>query len=300
MPYESGSLCPRLLAAEGATVIGCHQVQLRSNTEAITQHQQWPSSELLFILFLFISRWSRQDSECIFGFISWAKGLNDVRIQHKRRVHSGWSPGLPSTSEEKRKCKPQIPVLGFTPKSAFWGGVLHSAQPWRKNKEPHCLPLGPIYPLRRVAGLPTTDHGALTGAPCSGVGAGICLTNHFSSWVILMVQRESPCKSLGDRGCCPSPVYGLSLLGHSTTLEMTPSWITSMVSGGYRPGARDGRLWNVHKGGYGHFLPYSNEANKMVLETCSTCFEEEGRLSSIPFKESSAVCLVTNVSWKMP
>lgn len=94
--------------------------------------------------------------------------------------------GLPSTSEEKRKCKPQIPVLGFIPKSAFWGGVLHSAQPWRKNKEPQCLPFGPIYPLRRVAGPPTTDYGALTGATCSGVGAGICLTSHFSSWV----QRE--------------------------------------------------------------------------------------------------------------
>lgn len=118
----------------------------------------------------------------------------------KEEYTAGWSPGLPSMSEEK-KCKPRIPVLGFTPKSAFWGGVLHSAKPWRRNKEPQCLLFRPIYPLRRVAGPPTTDHGALTGASCSGLGAGVCLTSHCSSWVYNGPERESLQETRG-RGCC--------------------------------------------------------------------------------------------------
>lgn len=52
-------------------------------------------------------------------------------------------------------------------------------------------------------------------------GGGRDLSNQ--PFLLLGPERESPCKRLGDRGCCPSPVYGLSLLGHSTTLEMTPS-----------------------------------------------------------------------------
>lgn len=140
--------------------------------------------------------------------------------------------------------------------------------------------------------------------------AEISLTSTASLCCIIVLRRV-PAKSCGILGHRGQRVLSLqllletslvclwSLLGHSTTLEMMHSWVTSMLPGGYQPRARNGGRGMGMEGDYGLSLPCSNEANKMVCWAWSTCFEGKGHLSNIPFQESltGQVCLVTNVRW---
>lgn len=266
MPCESGSLCPRLQRVQQSLVVtkcsseATQRLSPSTNSDLAQGFSSSSFSSFLAeagkILNVYLASFREQKALMTFEY--------SVKQEHTQ-------VGLlasPVRQSQRGNANLKSQCWGSPQSQPFGVGFCILLSPGGRTRNPTACLSDPFIPSQGWLARPQQTMEPWQEQPAQGSGRD--LSNQ--PFLLLGPERESLQETRGQRVLSLTCLWSLSAWPqHNSGNDAFLSHL--MVSGGYRPGARDGRLWAPS--------PLSKWGEHDGLRDCSTCLEEEGRLSSI-------------------